>query len=447
MIDAMRFARRKYIGKSSTATATTGALAGAIWLMAMLAPVAAQDSAIADRQKTAVAQLQLPQLPQLPQLSLQSADWRQWDSFFTFVVRRLGQDLNGDLRDLLGEAFLDSRYELASAVSRLAAGQNPVPQLFVNGWQRLSPVMNQALAALPQQSQTQYRSFIVAADQLVALGQPGSQLGVVQISPDALRGMAALLQPSGGADPIAYDLNIDNALRNLLGFGAATAVPSPPTKQSRLFRWPFPIDVQRAEIGSVFAAETNVKKLNEWVPGNDDLQPYLLAVRGLLSSLSEQVAVKSNLAEEHKTLYRQIVFAAGWQESCWRQFVKKGKSLAPLASASGDLGLMQVNRNTWRNLYDVKQLSGNIEYNGGAGGEILEYYFTRYALKKNEHKQPGGHLARATYAAYNGGPSHLTRYRAAKKNAELKKVDDAFWDKFQAVSAGRELDVQRCYGK
>jgi hypothetical protein len=395
-----------------------------------------------------VAQLQLPQLPQLPSLGGAAADWRQFDSFFTFVVRRLGQDLSGDLRESLGEAFLDARYELTDAVAALRAGQNPVPQLFINGWQRLSPVMNQALAALPQQSQDQYRSFIGAADSLVALAQPGSQLGLIQISPDALREMARLLQPSGSGDPVAYNLGVDSALRSLLGFGAPLAAPRPGTKQSRLPRLPLPLfNVEQASIASALAAEPDVKKLNSWVPQDSDLEAYLLAVRRLLATLSDQVAGKTKIAEEHKPLYRHIVFAAGWQESCWRQFIKKGKSLAPLASASGDLGLMQVNRNTWRNLYDVKQLGGDIEYNGSAGGEILEYYFTKYALRKNEHKQPGGHLARATYAAYNGGPSHLSRYRAAKQKGDLKKVDDAFWDKFQAVSAGRELDVQRCYAK
>jgi soluble lytic murein transglycosylase-like protein len=164
----------------------------------------------------------------------------------------------------------------------------------------------------------------------------------------------------------------------------------------------------------------------------------------LLSGLSDKLAAKSKLPEERKPLYRQIVFTAAWQESCWRQFVKRG---TPMVSATGDLGLMQVNRNTWRNLYDLKQLTGNIEYNGNAGGEILLYYLSRYALRKNEDQQPGGHLARATYSAYNGGPSHLSRYRAAKQNPELKKVDEAFWDKFQAVSSGRELEVQRCYEK
>jgi hypothetical protein len=45
--------------------------------------------------------------------------------------------------------------------------------------------------------------------------------------PDALRGMARLLEPSGAVDPIAYTFDVDNALRNLLGFGAAIAVPFP----------------------------------------------------------------------------------------------------------------------------------------------------------------------------------------------------------------------------
>jgi hypothetical protein len=108
---------------------------------------------------------------------------------------------------------------------------------------------------------------------------------------------------------------------------------------------------------------------------------------------------------------------------------------------------LQVNRNTWRGVYDVKGLGGDIAYNGNADGEILLYYLTRYAIRKNEDKQPGGNLARATYSSYNGGPSHLTRYRAAKPNPALKKVDEAFWEKFQAVSSGREMDVLSCYRK
>src|SRR5262249_12058381 len=163
------------------------------------------------------------------------------------------------------------------------------------------------------------------------------------------------------------------------------------------------------------------------------------------AEVRDTVAGKSKLPEKTKPLYRRIVFAAGWQESCWRQYIRKGKEVTPLASAAGDVGLMQVNRNTWRGVYDVKGLGGDIAYNGNAGGEILLYYLTRYAIRKNEDKQPGGNLARATYSSYNGGPSHLTRYRAAKPNPTLKKVDEAFWERVKAVSSGREMDVLSCY--
>ena len=368
------------------------------------------------------------------------ADWRQWDAFFTFIVKRFGQDLSGDLRDSLGAAFLDSRYELSATVASLSAGENPVPQLFLNGWSRLSPIMNKALSVLPQQTAERYQNFIGAADKLAAVGQQGARLGLLQLSPDALRAMARMVEPSGGGDPIAYSFNVDSALRDLLSLDAPMrqswlpGLPDTFRKRAALSLWP----------AAALAAEPALKKLNDWVPGSADLKPYLVAVRDLLVAVSDKLAAKAKLPEERKPLYRQIVFAAAWQESCWRQFVKRG---TPMISATGDLGLMQVNRNTWRNLYDLKQLTGDIGYNGNAGGEILLYYLSRYALRKNEDQQPGGHFARATYSAYNGGPGQLSRYRAAKQNPELKKVDQAFWEKFQAVKSGREMEILSCYKK
>jgi hypothetical protein len=72
------------------------------------------------------------------------------------------------------------------------------------------------------------------------------------------------------------------------------------------------------------------------------------------------VLAKSPLAQGLRQLYRQIIFATGWQESCWRQFIKEGEKLTPLASTTGDVGLMQVNRVTWRSIYDIKGLNGDI---------------------------------------------------------------------------------------
>jgi hypothetical protein len=171
------------------------------WLVVILASAAAANEAKPPEVRLAAAL----QLPQLPGLSGPSADWRQWDSFFTFVVKQFGQELSGDLRDSLGEAFLDSRYELTTAVVS-SGGQNPVPELFLSGWKRLSPVLNKALPSLSQQTASRYASFISAADKLAVVGQQGSQLGLLQLTPDSLRGMARLLEPSGATDPIAYNL-------------------------------------------------------------------------------------------------------------------------------------------------------------------------------------------------------------------------------------------------
>ena len=82
-------------------------LAIAILSLHLVPPIEAKNR---DNLELAAA-FQLPELPKLPGLGGGSADWRQWDSFFTFIVKRVGQDVSGDLRDSLGEAFLDSRYE------------------------------------------------------------------------------------------------------------------------------------------------------------------------------------------------------------------------------------------------------------------------------------------------------------------------------------------------
>ncbi len=192
------------------------------------------------------------------------------------------------------------------------------------------------------------------------------------------------------------------------------------------------------------AAEPVASDLNQMLPDVKDLQHYLTEVRNLLVSLSDKIATKSKMSDQYRPIYRQIVFTAAWQESCWRQYIKKG---TPVTSASGDLGLMQVNRNTWRGIYDLKNLGGDIEYNGTAGGEILFYYLTRHAIKKGEDKQPRGNLARATYSAYNGGPGAVARYRGVRQSPTWKAVDEAFWQKFQVVSSGNELGVKSCYEK
>ncbi|MEX0951409.1 MAG: hypothetical protein WDZ86_03915 [Gammaproteobacteria bacterium] len=70
-----------------------------------------------------------------------------------------------------------------------------------------------------------------------------------------------------------------------------------------------------------------------------------------------------------------------------------------------------------------------------------------YAVARGEHKLEGGldNLARATYAIYNGGPRHLNRYRREQVSASLRKIDNAFWNKYEQVRAGETLAVAQCY--
>jgi len=374
------------------------------------------------------------------------ADWQQWDSFLTFSIKQLGQQLRPAQRDRIGEVFLDTRYQLTQLVSTGAS--DPVPRLFLDTWDRLSPVLKQALPTLAPQIATQFSGFITSMDGIKSLASVGNQFGLFRITPDALRGAAKFLG-TAGTDPLEYTLDIDTTLRNLLGFTNALpeARPSPLLEQGRLeqLRQKASAALRSFTLNSAHAAEADADRLNQWVPEIPEVQDYLIEVRQLLNDIADRVLAKSSLAKEHRQLYRQIVYTTGWQESCWRQYIKKGEKLTPMTSSTGDLGIMQVNRMTWRSVYDVKGLSGDISYNSHAGAEILHYYLTRFAIPKREDKQPGGHLARATYSAYNAGPGGVARYRGVRQSPNWKKVDDAFWTKFKAVSAGQELAVKSCY--
>ncbi len=45
---------------------------------------------------------------------------------------------------------------------------------------------------------------------------------------------------------------------------------------------------------------------------------------------------------------------------------------------------------------------------------------------------------------YNGGPRHLRRYREASTPASLKKIDNAFWAKYQVIEKEGPAAVKPC---
>jgi hypothetical protein len=200
---------------------------------------------------------------------------------------------------------------------------------------------------------------------------------------------------------------------------------------------------------SAVAAEPDpATRLNRWVPSREDLPAYLPLVRDLLLEKAAQTLAKQSLEARFHQLYRWLVLATAWKESCWRQFVRTGGAIRPMLSPAGAVGIMQVLPRVWRGFYEVKGLQQDIAYNAAAGSEILIHYLRDYAVKKGEHTQTGeiDNLARATYAVYNGGPGHLRRYRKDRVARSLRKIDQSFWEKYLKVKNGNELAVAECFG-
>lgn len=396
----------------------------------------------------------VPQPPPKPEGTLSPEEMRRWeerwqlmDALLALAVKYYASatDLQA-LRSALLEILIDSRYRLGEAlVEPVSPSHDPVRAWFLDSWQRLDPVIRRI--ALEQEGQEHLLVFnvLAATDALQALDQLGPGIGL-DISADGLRRLARLIDASYGEELLRYSEEVDPELQRLFQEQFETErpgseMPEPQLPEPAAFRFDFSL-FPRAR------AATPTDRLASWAPGRDDLDDYLPLVSQLLQTTTEEVSRKHGLASEHKSLFRNLVFATAWQESCWRQFVVKDKKLVPLRSGTGDVGLMQINERVWRGFYDLQKLRWDIGYNSGAGAEVLLDYLLKYALRQGEQKRPGGrsNLARASYSAYNGGPRQVSRYRRNDVPAAHRKIDAAFWDKYQQVAAGNELRVAVCLG-
>lgn len=424
----------------------------------------------------------------------------RWDAFLVFVVKDLGAlDDTPALRDALFDLLMRSRHEL---VAVLAAGPlpgaDPVRGLFLDAWGRLRPIVRDAaLAGRLEAHALRYLAFLTAGDALAALDEAAPGLGL-EISADGLRRLARILEPDVGGDPIAPSDAPDPALRALFGFAEpeasppgvgeppadaaldeapaaetmttttttapagettpSTATPSgEPTTTSTVAAppatttttlpaatswWSFGAEAWAAAMPSDPALPDLARTLDRWVPEPADQLRYRDLVSQLLDITARDAGERGGVDATHRTLFRHIVRTTAWQESCWRQFWIRNGRVTFVRSATDDVGIMQVNRRVWRGFFDVRKLEWDIVYNASAGAEILANLLTRYGVKEMGHKdrQP----ARAVYSAYNGGPAAYTRYRRPKVRAIDRKVDTAFWKKFQETAAGRELDQVLC---
>src|SRR5262249_46370188 len=146
-------------------------------------------------------------------------------------------------------------------------------------------------------------------------------------------------------------------------------------------------------------------------PTGDELPTYRATVDRLLTLATERSLDPEALEERFDVLFGHLVKATAWQESCWRQFVRRGDIVTALESRTGDVGLMQVNVRIWRGFFSVARLRWDAAYNAGAGAEILHQLLLRYGSREGRPRVENA--ARATYSAYQGGPARYRRYRTA----------------------------------
>jgi hypothetical protein len=380
---------------------------------------------------------------------------RIWDAFLTAVIKRAGQDASrGTLRDELLALLLDERHEIVSTLATAtAAGPVWLTDEFGSTWKRLDPLLDRVATELPPEQAAAYRHFL-ATGRLTQAARAHGWLDAAGTSPASLRQLAYQILPDGTPDPLVYDEAVDPELRETFGFGPP--IPMEATRSilgsmprasfevgplGRLARiaagaadWLVPA-ADAATGASGWDRSELVDRLNDWIPARGDLGSYLAMLQQMLDTTSTTLA-RRRLEPEYFHVYRNLVLTTAWQESCWRQYVKKDSGeIEPVRGPGPSLGLMQINTRVWRGLYDPKGLAADIGYNGRAGAEILYHYLRKHALPSQENLAPGGdpNLARATWAAYNGGPAHMRRYRKHRVPSDVRARDHEFWEKYQAV--------------
>jgi septal ring-binding cell division protein DamX len=364
--------------------------------------------------------------------------YQSWDAFLTFVIKEVATATRSEeLRSLLLEILLDARYQFKSILREpQKSTDDPVKKLFVRSWERLMPVMREISIHSPEQNLLPYLSFITAADALNALDRLGPSVGL-DISADGLRRLARILNNDPSIDPIKYLDEVDPVLQQLFDFKKSDKILQHKNSHSFNFQLTQP----------VYAANSR-DRLNLWVPTTDELGDYLFEIRNLLLEEADARIRSSSIGNEYARIFRKLMLTTAWQESCWRQYIVENRKVVPLISATDDIGMLQINKKVWRGIYSPSKLKWDITYNVRSGSEILFKFMVNYALNQKEHKRAGGlsNLARATYSAYNGGPSQVSRYRINNVPTEHKKIDTAFWEKYQQVNQGQELAVAKCFG-
>jgi hypothetical protein len=359
-----------------------------------------------------------------------------WDGFLAFVVKTLaGENTDPATRDELLGILLDARREVVDVLARgPQPGHDAVRQIFVATWDRLRAVVRRTVVdqrGVPTHA-LRYVVFLAAGDALAALDAVAPATGI-DFSADGLRRLAKSLDPAFAGDPLQQSDLADPRLQELFQFRDPDASPRRPRRAAPgiSLNWLLPRPALAADADEWRRLSM---RLDRWVPGVRELQIYRETVDHLLAEAADRSLDPDALDERFADLFHHLVKATAWQESCWRQFVRRSEGVTYLTSTTGDVGLMQINLRVWRGFFNAVRLKWDAAYNAGAGAEILQQLLVRYGAREARGRLENA--ARATYSAYHGGPAHYRRYRTATSASRGFLIDRAFWEKYQAVSAG-----------
>jgi hypothetical protein len=371
--------------------------------------------------------------------------WETWDAFLVQLLLIIAKEpLRQEEQLLLSDVLLDTRYRFTEELTEDHLGKDLVREQFLVAWQQLAPIFRRQLYAKSSQNILGYLAFFTAADALAVFDRLGPAFGV-EVSQQGLLQMAAML--NGHKVQLLYQQEIDPPLRRLLELP-----PEPPKSQSEE---PPPEDDSEgplSRLGDFFLPMVhadelpNFDEIMRWRPPQENPGAFIQAVRKTLQRGIESVLVDNKVPKNLQPMYRQLVEATAWQESCFRQFIEKDNKLVYLLSYNGtSVGIMQVNERVWRGIYRPDQLRWDIAYNGYAGSEILALYLHRYALSgaTSQQLQPNV-LARALYAMYNGGPGQYKKFLEREKKGRLYQSDQLFQEKLQWVKQNDWRQAEKC---
>jgi hypothetical protein len=426
------------------------------------------------------------------------------DAFMVFAIKQLGGTMvDKQMRAQLFELLLDSRYRLVQALAQPESnlGPDPIRLIFLEQWSRLHAIIGSAAQhGMLGDHALEFLSFITAGDALFALDQAAPALGI-RVSADDLRRLAHMMAPRYAADPLLFSYDTDPQLQQMFGvteplespgslespvaeetptasFATSpsatpgvrvpalspaptptlippasgpeattppSAVPSPAAILRMLPGLFGPAEADAAEDGLVGQILGIGAALKRAVVDEDNANSYLRSVETLFALTTQRESDDEGLEARQRRNYLTLVKVTAWQESCWRQFVRRNGRVRFLQSDTGDVGMMQVNKHVWRGFYSIPRLEWDIVYNTGAGAEILMRLMRGAATGvANKSADPSGEIARATYAAYNGGPNASERWRRTDEPVELRQIDEAFWAKYLAAAGGGSIDILRC---